>query len=66
MTLPGGETAAKVLEKTYKTLGSKAVRRAARIGGVAVSLVLKPTPVLGLGLLHFLYQPLLTMLEKKL
>ena len=48
-TLPGGETAANVLEKTYKTLGSKAVRRAARIGGVAVSLVLNPTPV-GVGL----------------
>ncbi len=49
MTLPSGETAANVLEKTYKTLGSKAVRRAARIGGVAVSLVLNPTPV-GVGL----------------
>ncbi|WP_085065808.1 hypothetical protein [Rickettsia peacockii] len=49
MTLPGGETAANVLEKTYKTLGSKAVRRAARIGGVVVSLVLNSTPV-GVGL----------------
>nr|WP_029374563.1 hypothetical protein [Rickettsia conorii] len=51
MILPSGETAANVLEKTYKTLGSKAVRRAARIGGVAVSLVLNPTPVVGLAAL---------------
>ncbi|MFY9590181.1 hypothetical protein OTR29_05475 [Rickettsia endosymbiont of Halotydeus destructor] len=48
-TLPGGETTANVLKKTYKTLGSKAVRRTARIGGVMVSLALNPTPI-GLGL----------------
>ncbi len=48
-TMPGAETAANVLEKTYKTLGSKAVKRTARIGGVMVSLALNPTPV-GLGL----------------
>jgi len=48
-TMPGGETAANVLEKTYKTLGSKAVRRTARIAGITASLALNPTPV-GLGL----------------
>lgn len=48
-TLPGAERAANVLETTYKTLGSKAVKRTAKIGGVMVSLALNPTPV-GLGL----------------
>lgn len=43
-TLPGAERAANVLETTYKTLGSKAVKRTAKIGGVMVSLALNPTP----------------------
>lgn len=63
-TMPGGETAANVLKKTYKTLGSKAVKRTARIGGIMASLALNPYS--GLALLHSLYQLLLIMLEKKL
>ncbi|ABV75140.1 hypothetical protein A1C_04340 [Rickettsia akari str. Hartford] len=51
-TLPSAERAANVFETTYKTLGSKAVKRTAKIGSVMVSLVINPTPV-GLGLAAF-------------
>lgn len=44
-TLPGGEATANVLDKTYKTLISKPVLRAAKAGGAIISMVVNPTPV---------------------